>query len=169
MANARLSEALESLPRLGEVTNESAQGSDVTEQLIDLDARIRNDERVERELLALIDARKGAPLNDLMSVRAQLEAVRQSIERMEAQRERAKRQVAFATINVTLQLPPEKEKPAASDAKGTSPAADALAHTKSTLGDAWRTSLRAAADGVAFLITIAIGGLTWWCVLTVMA
>ena len=156
VAAARLPEVLQGVRALGEVTAESAQGSDITDQLVDLEARIRNERRIESELLELVNARKGAPLDDLMRVRSQLDQVRAGIERLEAQRERATRQVNFSAITVTLQRPADSKESAAPSEPSP------LSYTTKALGNAWQVSLRAATDGIAFLILLVVGGLPWW-------
>src|SRR5262249_9818313 len=62
IAADRLSAALNDLRQLGKVLSDATTGEDVTSQAVDLDARIRNEERVEAELLQLLEKRADAPL-----------------------------------------------------------------------------------------------------------
>src|SRR5690606_21189925 len=57
----RLSAVLTDLRALGEVQVEQAAGDDVSEQLVDLDARLRNERRIDGELLELLETRDNAP------------------------------------------------------------------------------------------------------------
>src|SRR5690606_1441883 len=51
IAADRLSEALHQLRALGTVTSETTSGEDITTQMVDLEARLRNERRIEVELL----------------------------------------------------------------------------------------------------------------------
>jgi hypothetical protein len=57
----RLSDVLNELRQLGEVTSEQLVGEDVTAQVVDLEARLRNEQRVETELLELLCSICAAP------------------------------------------------------------------------------------------------------------
>jgi len=103
--SARVDDVLAQLRALGTVTTETQSGEDVTDQMVDLEARLRNERRIETELIALVEARRGAPLGELMSLRENLDRARERIERLAAQRERVGRQVALATIQASFSSP----------------------------------------------------------------
>lgn len=105
---ARLAEAMQASRGLGELAAEQTGGDDVTERLTDLDAQIRNEQRVEKEMLELFDLRKDAPLKDVLELREQLARVRGNIERMQAQKSQTERLVSLATLAITIRPQPDK-------------------------------------------------------------
>lgn len=158
---AHMSEALNQLRTLVGVTvvAEQSGGQDVTDTVVDLDARIRNEQRIEKEVLALIDKRPDAPLKDILEIRAQLEGVRGRIEQLIGQRDRIGRMVSLATILVTVKpvdAPKPVEKPAEKkdDSIG--------AYFKESIAASWHTSLVALADTAAFFVRTIVGGVVWW-------
>ncbi len=155
VTSSRLSEVLNQLRLLGTVTAEAASGQDVTDAVVDLEARIRNEQRIERELLALVDKRPDAPLKDLMEIRAQLAAVRGLIESLSGQRERIGRLVSLATVLVTIRAA-DGPKPVVEKAEGISE------YFLTSIESAWSSALHALADTTAFLIRVVVGGIVWW-------
>jgi len=156
---SRLSDVCNALRELGVVVSERREGQDVTGQVIDIEARLRNEQRVEQELLALFDQRKDAPLKDVLDLRQKLSEVRSSIEQMVAQREHLSRLVSLATVLVIIRT---GEKPA------ETPKDEGLAHYFSeSIKHAWRAGSRGLADTIAALVSILIGGLIWWILLIV--
>jgi len=107
---SKLDETLERLRELGEVTNLNVSGEDVTDRAVDLEARLRNETRIEAEVLELLASREDASLDEVFSVRQRLDGVRERIERLTAQRDALTRRVALATVTVTLR--PQAEPPA---------------------------------------------------------
>lgn len=157
---SRLSETLNQLRTLGVVTSEASTGQDVTDSIVDLEARIRNEERIEREILALLDRRADAPLNDILSVRNQLGEVRGRIESLKGQRERMGQLVSLATVVVSLQS--DQSQPLTQE-NGIG------AYFEQSIKRAWETSLRTLSDTAAFLIRFFVGGLVWWVFLALVA
>jgi len=157
IAATRLSTVLNELRELGEVEAESTRGEDVTAQIVDLDARLTNERRVEQELLQLLESRNDAPLEDILALRRQINDIRLGIERLTAQRERLGRLVSLATVLVIISPPdaeePEKEEPE------DEPIGE---YFKGSLGTAWLGGLRLLVDTGAFLLHALIGGLVWW-------
>jgi hypothetical protein len=87
----------------GSVTAEKVAGKDVTEEYIDLEARLRTQRALEAQLL---DIMKGArEVSDAISVQRELTNVRTEIERVEGRRRFLENQSSLSTINVTLQPP----------------------------------------------------------------
>lgn len=103
----RLAEAMQASRGLGELAAEQAGGDDVTDRLTDLEAQIRNEQRVEKEMLELFDLRKDAPLKDVLELREQLARVRGNIERMQAQQSQIGRLVSLATLTITIRPKPD--------------------------------------------------------------
>ena len=154
IAADRLGQAMTDLAALGTVKNQSTTGEDVTGQAVDLDARLRNEQRVEAELLALLEKRSDAPLKDILELRQSLSGVRESIERLAGQRQHLSRLVSLATVLVIIRAP---------DAAPEKPAPASLwdYFTKNLTG-AWATGLAFLADTVAALLRILVGGIIWW-------
>jgi hypothetical protein len=87
----------------GEVTAEKVSGKDVTEEYIDLEARLRTQRALEAQLL---DIMKGArEVSDAISVQKELTNVRTEIERVEGRRRFLESQSSLSTISVTLRPP----------------------------------------------------------------
>ncbi len=152
----RLGQVLVQLRDLGIVVQESTHGEDVTDQAVDLDARIRNEQRVEKELAELLVTRKDSPLRDIMEVRDSLGRVRESIERLTAQRDRLSRLVSLSTILVVIRHESAVRLPDSAKSDGLG------AYFVKAISDAWRTATRALADTAAFLVTVLVGGAVWW-------
>lgn len=150
----RLSNVLNDLRVLGIVTNETMRGEDVTEQMVDLAARLRNERRIEEELLSLMDARKDSPLKEIIEVRNELNASRERIERLVAQSERLSRSVALATILVNLRGVDAPE-----EHKGI------WAEFVDRFGRAWEEAVGALLWSITAIVKVVVGGLVWWLLL----
>ena len=155
VAADRLGEVLTGLRELGVVISENTTGEDVTNQVVDVEARLRNEQRVESELLDLLASRKDAPLNDILQLRNSLSSVRQSIEQLVAQRDRLGRLVSLSSILVVIRATPEEPKPAAAAPSITD-------YFVSRISDTWTGGLRFLADTLANLLGLLIGGMLWW-------
>jgi hypothetical protein len=162
IAADRLDDALNELRTLGTVHTERATGDDVTAQVVDLDARLRNEQRIETELLQLLDKRTDSPLAEVLQVRRSLDDVRQRIEQLQGQRQHLQRQVSLATILLILRPPPADDEPPA-------PAGAILDYFKDSIIAAWQTGVHFLADSLGFLLTLLIGGLVWWLALIAAA
>jgi hypothetical protein len=85
------------------VRAEKQTGKDVTEEFIDLDARLRTQRALEAQFLEIM--KRAEKVSDALEVQTQLAAVRTEIERVEGRRRFLENQAALSTINVTLQPP----------------------------------------------------------------
>lgn len=154
VASGRLSEVLTEIRALGDATSEKITGEDVTGQVVDLDARLHNERRIEQELLTLLDQRQDAPLKDILELRTRLSEVRGSIEQLTAQQARLSRLVSLATVLVIIRPddapPPPPER------------SSLLDHLESSFAAAWRSGLEFLIDSSAWVAQVAIGGLIWW-------
>jgi DNA repair exonuclease SbcCD ATPase subunit len=100
--------ALEALRGLAiEVIYEQRDSQDVTDQYVDLQARIENLERTESELqILLTEAReKTNKTEDILSVYRELTSIREQIEVYQGQLNVLKDSVSLATINIELIAP----------------------------------------------------------------
>ena len=98
-------DTLESIKRLGKVWAENAGSEDVTEQFIDLEARLRSALREEQSLLSLLE--RADTVSNILTIERELARVRSEIERLQGQINYLSRRVDLATISVAL-FPPEE-------------------------------------------------------------
>lgn len=84
----------------GTVLSEQISTYEVTMQLVDLEARLRNLRASEAALLELMS--RATTVSDVLAVQTQLTAVRSDIESYDAQRAALADQVAMTTIAVTI-------------------------------------------------------------------
>ncbi|MEE8169730.1 MAG: DUF4349 domain-containing protein [Phycisphaerae bacterium] len=152
----RLSDVLNELRKLGDVRSEHGEGRDVTGQVVDVEARLRNERRIETELLELLDKRPDAPLTEILELRETLGEIRQRIEELTTRREQLDRLVSLATILVIIR---------ATDATARSSIEGIGAYLTDSLAGAWRAGLVFLVDTVAVVFRVLIGGLVWWVLL----
>jgi len=101
----RFEDALTRLHELGgKVLSESTREEDVTSQIVDLDARIKNLQASERQYRALVE--RAAAVDDILAVQTRLDAVRGEIEQLSAQLEQLSGQAGLSTLTVTLSPSP---------------------------------------------------------------
>lgn len=97
--------ALNDVRNLGELEDENIRAIDVTEEYIDLVARLNNSKNVERRLLALLD--KASTVEEILKVEAQLKVIREEIERLTAKLRYIENRIEYSTIVVEF-VEPEK-------------------------------------------------------------
>ena len=95
--------ALDRLLELGEVWSQDVGSEDVTEEFIDLEARLKSVLREERSLLSLLD--KADKVSDVLTIERELSRVRSEIERLQGRLNFLERRVDLATITVSLFSP----------------------------------------------------------------
>lgn len=92
---------LDALRALGtRVSNEKVTGQDVTEEYVDLEARIKAQRAVEEQYMAVLKDAKSIP--DVLAVQQKLGEVRTEIERAEGRRRYLESQTALSTFTVHL-------------------------------------------------------------------
>jgi len=99
----RLSAALERLTALGDVRNRSVSARDVSGQIVDTDARLRNLRKQEEMILKIME--QSGEITDVLAVSQELANVRQNIEQIDAQLKLLTSQVAYSTIEIYLNEP----------------------------------------------------------------
>ena len=87
----------------GRVVDEKITGQDVTEEYIDLEARVRTQKALEAQIMEIM--KRADRVSDALEVQAQLATVRTEIERLEGRRRFLENQSSLSTIKVTLQPP----------------------------------------------------------------
>ncbi len=87
----------------GQVVEEKKTGQDVTEEYIDLEARIRTQKELEAQFLVIM--KSANKVSDALEVQTELSNVRTEIERLEGRRRFLENQTSLSTIKVTLRPP----------------------------------------------------------------
>jgi len=100
---AEFDAVVNTLGTLATVQQQAISAEDVSEQLVDLEARVRNLRQSEAALLQIME-RSGA-IAEVLEVSRELSTVRDTIERLDAQQQQLQRRVAFSTITVTVENP----------------------------------------------------------------
>ena len=101
---ARFADAVEEIQQVGgHVLHRKITGQDVTEEFIDLEARLRAKRALESQFLEIM--KRAQKVSDALEVQTQLAEVRGEIERLEGRRRFLENQAALSTITVTLQTP----------------------------------------------------------------
>ena len=88
---------------LGEVRFQAEDSEDVTQQHVDLSARLANLKAEEERLRTFFDSAKD--VKDMLAIETELNRVRQEIESLDAQVKYLERQAAMATITIELTEP----------------------------------------------------------------
>jgi hypothetical protein len=96
---SRWDEAMDALRGLGTVISEKTDAQEVTDQIVDLDARIRNLKASEQALVGY--AEKAPKVSDLLEIQSRLTDTRGEIERLTAQSAALNGRAALATLTVT--------------------------------------------------------------------
>jgi hypothetical protein len=97
---AQFAKVLGGLDGVGRVTRRQIGGQDVSEEFVDLEARVRNLERHEAQLLSFMG--KAQKVQDLLSLENELARVRGEIERTAGRLRFLKARTDLATIQVAL-------------------------------------------------------------------
>ncbi len=92
--------ALRRFGKLGDVEYQSTSAEDVSDQMVDLEARLRHARAVERRLLRFLAATD--TIREMLAVQDRLDQVQLEIEQLTAQLEALREVVAFSTIGVSL-------------------------------------------------------------------
>jgi predicted anti-sigma-YlaC factor YlaD len=99
--SSELDASMAELKKLGRVETESQSGEEVTQQYVDLVARLANSRNAEQRLTAVLQQRTGK-MQDVLEVEKEITRVRGEIEQMEAEQKTLSKRVEFATINVKI-------------------------------------------------------------------
>lgn len=107
-----LDSVLETIAQLGIVKGRSLKAEDVSNQLVDLQARLKNLRQTEVQLQEIL--KQTGSVGDVLKVTQELSRIREAIEQIDAQLTNLKNQVAYSTIQVTLSsaiatLPPQSD------------------------------------------------------------
>ena len=97
----RFAEAQAGLTSLGKVEYVNVNAQDVSEEFVDITARMDNSRRLEDRLVALLATRTGR-LEDVLAVERELARVRETIERYEGRLRYLRTRAQVSTLTVTV-------------------------------------------------------------------
>ncbi|VXD18859.1 conserved exported hypothetical protein [Planktothrix serta PCC 8927] len=97
----RLETTLNSLAKLGTVENQMITAEDVSDQLVDFQARLRNLRKSEEMVLKIME--RSGSVGDVLKAANELSTIRESIERIDAQLRSLQNQVAYSTITLNIE------------------------------------------------------------------
>lgn len=100
-----LERAIDALHKIAlRIESENRRGEDVTEEYVDLEARLRNLEATEKELLALMTEMREnrGKAEDILAIYREITAVRAQIESLKGRQQYLERMTAMATLNVEI-------------------------------------------------------------------
>ncbi len=101
---AKFETALKDIRALGaRVLREKVAGQDVTDQYIDLEARLKAKKLLEEQFFDIL--KKATKVSDMLEVQNSLNQVRTEIEQLEGQLRFLENQASLSTITITLQTP----------------------------------------------------------------
>lgn len=102
--SAKFEESLDEIRKLsGRVISESVKGQDVTEEFIDVEARLKTKKALESQFLEIM--KQGKTVEDALSVQRELADVRGEIEQIEGRKRFLENQSNLSTIKLRLQTP----------------------------------------------------------------
>ncbi len=99
--SAQCDAALAALKALGRVEQEQQGGEEVTAQVVDLDARLKNARETETRLQDILKTRTGK-VSDVLEVENQIAETRQGIEQMEGEQKALRDRITFSAITLDL-------------------------------------------------------------------
>lgn len=151
---AALDAALAGMESLGKVLAKNIATQDVTDEFVDLDARIRNMKRAEERILDHLT--RTGDLADIISVEHELTRIRDEVERMEGRMRVLDNRIRFSTIELTLQQTPAAQPvtPAATFSSGKV-LSDAVRSLVERLQVAWAAAIWLAVWSVLWLPALA--------------
>jgi len=138
--------ALRGLPLVERVDHETTSSQDVTEEYVDLEARLRNAEATEQRLLSLQG--QAERLEDILALEREIARVRGEIEQMKGRLNYLERRTSFSRIDLQLL-------PVAAGA-GQAPGFDFARVVR----EAWDASMRFAGRVATVAVTVVV--FLWW-------
>lgn len=114
---SRFATVVDAVEQVGTVLRRGISGQDVTEEFVDLQARVRNFERHEQRLLSFMD--RAGKVSELLAIEQELARVRGEIEQLTGRVRFLSHQVDLATIEVGVRQKAKKTSGALWDVGGT--------------------------------------------------
>lgn len=137
--STRFNEALDGLAPIGKVESVQSNAQDVSEEFVDITARVANAKRLEERLVALLANRTGK-LEEVLAVERELARIREEIERYEGRIRFLQTRVATSTLTITV----HEKAPLVSNSPGQNVIVEAFK-------DAWRNFVSFVAAFIASL------------------
>lgn len=135
-----LDRTLEQLRQLGDVQQQAIQAQDVSNQIVDSEARLRNLRKSETVVLGIME--KSGSIPNVLAVSKELSQIRANIETTDAQVKSLKTQVAYSTITLQLEA-----------ASVSTPPKDGL---DARLNESWTESTHAMGEFLAGLLSLGV-------------
>ena len=151
----RYNDLLNGMSGLGFAESRREDAQDVTEEYVDVEARIRNNRKLEERIITMLAERTGK-LSDVLEIERELARVREEIERMEGRLRVLADRTTLATVTITVREEKEYIPPAAPTLT------DRLANA---LGGSLSSLRQLAESGLVLLIAL----LPWAVVLGILA
>ncbi|MBV8222784.1 MAG: DUF4349 domain-containing protein, partial [Candidatus Eremiobacteraeota bacterium] len=151
----RFDQTMDALAKLGAVQARTISAENVTDQIVDGQARLRNLRRTEADMLRILD--RAGKIPDVLDVTQQIAQVREQIETLDAQVQSLQHQVAYSTITIGI----EDEKPVATAEPGIG----------TQLDDAWKAAVRQVRNfsvRLASAVLVVIAFAPYWIVLLII-
>lgn len=136
---------------LGFAESRQENAQDVTEEYVDVEARIKNKKALEQRIINLLEERSGK-LADVLEIERELARVREEIERMEGRLRVLQDRTSLATVTINCREQRAYQPPAAPT-------------LVSRIGQAWGGSLHALRLAGENLLVVLIAALPWLVVL----
>jgi len=95
----RFQDVMARIEKLGDVTHRDIKAEDVTDEFVDIQARLKNAYNMRDRLADLLSR---APAKEALDIEKELGRVTEEIERMEGRLKLLRDQIAFSTITVTF-------------------------------------------------------------------
>ncbi|MBA2735422.1 MAG: DUF4349 domain-containing protein [Pyrinomonadaceae bacterium] len=100
----KFNETLDEIRKTGtRVISETVKGQDVTEEFIDIEARLKTEKALEQQFIEIMKQAKS--VGDALNVQRELANVRGGIEKIEGRKRFLENQASLSTIKVRLQTP----------------------------------------------------------------
>ena len=137
---ATLDDTLDQLKQLGTVERQTITAEDVSSQLVDFEARLKNLRKAEEVTLGIME--RSGEIGDVLKVGQELQNIRASIEQIAGQLQHLRNQVSYSTVTVTV-----------TGAIASTPETSAIT---SQLKNTWTTATRSVSDLTLGLVHLAI-------------
>ena len=142
---------LPTLHQIGEVTAESTNAADITDQFVDTEAQLASAQQLEKRLLEIATAKNGT-LEQILTVEKELARVRGEIESYQGHLKQWNDQVSLSTLTITM------TQKAAAVAITPPPPAPTLG---SKTSESFKSSIDALRDLASWLLVSGVALLPW--------
>jgi anti-sigma factor RsiW len=152
----RFDDTMAALAKIGAVQSRSINAENVSDQIVDAQARLRNLRHTEADMLRILD--RSGKIPDVLDVTQQIAQVREQIEQLDAQLQSMQHRVAYSTISVAI----EDEKPVAS----------AEPSLGAQLSDSWAAATRSVRNvslKLASVVLLLVAFAPYWVVISIVA